>query len=131
MLDHSKSTWNRQSLLFRKTSYKRRDNVDNWVDSNNQKDFGTIRAFRKILEETPNIAAVYGWMQWLIGGVFFVKLAKLLYNTNLHLEPGCIVMGYELIAASFRVTMFHSQDKIDYCKYRIKRVLIRYWLSCW
>ena len=96
---------------------------NNWVDIIFQKDIGTLRTYRKIFEETPNIAAVYGWMQWLIGGVVLAKLAKLWYNTNLHLQRECIIMGSELLAAPFRVIMLHPQEKIDFCEYRMKEFL--------
>ena len=32
-------------------------------------------------------------------------------------------MGSELLAAPFRVIIFHQQDKIDYCEYRMKEFL--------
>ena len=32
-------------------------------------------------------------------------------------------MGSELLATPFRVIMFHPQDKIDYCEYRMKEFL--------
>ena len=88
-----------------------------------QKDIGKLVTYRKIFEETPNIEAVYDWMQWLIGSVVLTKLAKLWYNTNLHLQRECIIMGSELLAAPFRVIMFHPQEKIDNCEYRMKEFL--------
>jgi hypothetical protein len=62
-------------------------------------------------------------MQCLIGGVVLAKLAKLCYNTNMHLQRECIIMGSELFAAPFKVSMFHPHNKIDFIEYRMKEFL--------
>jgi hypothetical protein len=62
-------------------------------------------------------------MQCLIGGSVLAKLAKLCYNTNLHLQRECIIMGSELFAAPFKVSLFHPHEKIDFVDYRMREFL--------
>lgn len=51
------------------------------------------------------------------------KLAKLCYNTNLHLQRESVVMGAELLAAPFKIAMFHPQENIEFSEYRMKKLL--------
>jgi len=93
------------------------------VDTIFQKDVGILRVFRNVFKENPNLAAVFGPMQCLIGGIVLAKLAKLCYNTNAHLQRESIIMGSELFAAPFKLSMFHPHEKHDFVNYRMKEFL--------
>ena len=93
------------------------------VDTIFQKDIGIIKTYRSLFKEVPNLAATYGPLQCLIGGCVLAKLAKLCYNTNLHLQRECINMGSELFAAPFKVSLFHPHEKIDFIEYRMREFL--------
>jgi golgin subfamily B member 1 len=47
------------------------------IDAIFQKDVGIIKVFRGLFSEVPNLAATYGSLQCIIGGVVLAKLAKL------------------------------------------------------
>lgn len=93
------------------------------VDTIFQKDVGMIKVFRPLFKEVQNIAATYGPMQCLIGGCVLAKLAKLCYNTNLHMQRECIIMGSEMFAAPFKISLFHPHEKIEFIEYRMKEFL--------
>ena len=84
---------------------------------------GILKTFRGLFKEVPNLAATYGSLQCIIGGIVLAKLGKFIYNTNMHLQREAIVMGSELFAAPFKVSMFHPHEKIDFVNYRMKELL--------
>ena len=93
------------------------------VDAIFQKDVGIIKTYRALFKEIPNLAATYGSIQCVIGGVVLAKLAKLIYNNDIHLQRECVLMGSELFHAPFKVSMFHPHNKIDFADYRMKEFL--------
>ena len=84
---------------------------------------GILKTYRNLFKEVPNLAATYGSIQCVIGGVVLAKLGKYIYNTNVHLQRECILMGSELFSAPFKISMFHPHNKIDFIEYRMKEFL--------
>lgn len=82
-----------------------------------------MKTYRNLFKEVPNLAATYGSIQCVIGGVVLAKLGKYIYNTNVHLQRECILMGSELFAAPFKISMFHPHEKFDFIDYRMKEFL--------
>lgn len=93
------------------------------VDAIFQKDVFILKTYRPLFKEIPNLAATYGSIQCVIGGVVLAKLAKFIYNNNIHLQREAVLMGSELFNAPFKVSMFHPHNKIDFADYRMKEFL--------
>ena len=52
-----------------------------------------LNSFRELFKDHPNIAADFGAIQCLIGGVVLAKLAKFCYSSNLQKQRECVIMA--------------------------------------